>query len=553
MEQLKGKSFKVVLVICFCGLAEAAMHSFSPLDNELPIDEIEAREFLDAGYLDSTLLYRLLPLYRRPLQVPTGEAVELLDLFPELAGSFPVDEKTLDTYQPWDAAAQQRFLADYPVMRRLLPLLNFDYHQTRFNSSTSFFMNRASASGASGNHSARFTVAPQSGFVLRGTVDATDDYARWERRVLAVQPAPWIRMEAGNITRTDDHGLFFGYFPERPITERDETANWLYGSARSWNGAMVELSGKGWWKPEILTPSLTGFLHVRPSETAAGGTMTVTGKKRSILSCGISRLEVDSADAGELYLHSSLSVVHKRMRSDLFCGVSLSGKVLVPFIWKGTMAADGYRTQMSITRLPCGFTAPRSALLQQFSSEFDVPDTLPAPITLARLSVNRESGRHFTTGPRAELWFEGGAINHATAQWLASMEFDRCEGRLLLSADLPGTIGSGAGGSLQGSCSWVPAPVLKVASYHRMSISKRGRNRYRGSVSPVLTLLSCLHIEPTLSLITETGHHPRYLAGVRQQMVLFEQTHTEFYIERQLDAGQTGNQMRVEGRASFYF
>ncbi len=552
MEQLRGKLFKAVLMICFCSLAEAATVMFSPLDNELPIDEIEAREFLDAGYLDSALLYRLLPLYRRPLQVPAGEAVELLDIFPELAGSIPIEEKTLDTYRPWDAAAQQRFLADFPLMQRLLPVLNFEYHPTRFNSSASFFMNR-SASGGAANHSARFTAAPLSGFVLRGTVDATEDYARWERRALAVQPAQWIRMEAGNITKTDDHGLFFGYFPDRPVTERDETANWLYGSARSWNGAMVELSGKGWWKPEIPTPSLTGFVHVRPSETAAGGTVTVTGKKKSVLSCGISRLEVDSANAGELYLHTRLSLAHKRMRSDLFCGVSLSGTVMVPFIWKGTVAADGYRTQMTITRLPRGFAAPRSALLQRFSSEFDVSDTLPAPISLARLSVKRESGRYLTTGPRAELWFERGAIHHGTVQWQAAMKFERCEGRVLLSADFPGTVGSGAGGSLQGRCSWAPTPFLTVASFHRMSISKSGRGRYRGSLSPVVTVVSHLNIEPTISLITETGRFPRYLAGVRQRLVLFDRTHTEFFIERQLDDRQSADKLRVEGRASFFF
>ena len=61
MEQLRKKSFRAALVICFCGLAEAAMVSFSPLDDDVPIDEIDASEFVHAGYLDTTLYNRLLP------------------------------------------------------------------------------------------------------------------------------------------------------------------------------------------------------------------------------------------------------------------------------------------------------------------------------------------------------------------------------------------------------------------------------------------------------------------------------------------------------------
>ena len=197
--------------------------------------------------------------------------------------------------------------------------------------------------------------------------------------------------------------------------------------------------------------------------------------------------------------------------------------------------------------------APRSALLRQFRSEFDAPDTLHSSLTLARMNVTGISGGLLRAAPRCELWFENGSIHHGTCQLQLRVHRRTVEGTVLFSTAIPGTIGTDADGSVQGTVSWTPRSSLTVASYHRYSVTRSGRRRYRGTISPAVTVFSHLRLEPTLSCITDCGASVRWLAGVRQRLVLFERTHTEFYVEREVGGGSPDESVRVEGRASFYF
>ena len=77
------------------------LFAYSLSERELPIDETEAQLLIEDGELDQALWSRLLPLYRRPLEVPSGELSQLAELFPELAGRLPVEQSVLDRYLPW--------------------------------------------------------------------------------------------------------------------------------------------------------------------------------------------------------------------------------------------------------------------------------------------------------------------------------------------------------------------------------------------------------------------------------------------------------------------
>ncbi|MBN1761279.1 MAG: hypothetical protein JW863_23340 [Chitinispirillaceae bacterium] len=540
------------LHLLFAGILGFTAAAFSPLDQELPPDIIEAEAYLAAGLIDSTLWLQLLPFYRRPLQVPAGEAVELLEVFPELAGSIPTDERLLTRYHPWDTAARERLYSDFPVMKRLLPVLRFEYHQTKYGGSASFHMNNP-VDGTPAKHSLRFGLTPAGIVRLRGTVDATSDYARWERRMLSVQPRSWATLQMGNFTMAADKGLFYGYFPDDTTTEDDVVANWKYGSARSWNGARVALSGTTAAFPFRVRPSLEAFFHRRPAESVAGASVSVAAKKMVSVSCGISRLTTDEISDDASYLHATVKVAHRRLKSELYCGITLSEEVLVPFRWYTTITTGALRTGLTVTRLPGGYSAPRSALLRQFSGEIDDSDTLHAPVTLVRMNSTGTSGKVVSADPRCELWFRSGSIDHGTCQMQLALRGRKFNGTMLFSAEIPGTVGRDAGRSIRATTAWTPLPVLTVAMYHRCSVTERRYLRYRGTFVPAVGIFSPVRLEPSFSYIAESGRYPRCLAGIRQQLVLFDRTHTEFLVERDLSTAATAEKMRVEGRASFYF
>ena len=539
----------VMAAVACCSMAAA----FSPLDDDLPIDETGVMGYFEAGIIDSTLLTRLLPLYRRPLQVPAGEAVELLEVFPELSGFLPVEEELLARYRPWDRADQERFFSDYPVLNRLRPVLQFEYRPTRYRSTVSFFMNNPTK-GTSAKHSCRFSVGPVSQVRLHGTVDATADYARWERRVLSVQPVPSARLQLGNFTMTTDRGLLYGYFPDDSLSESGIGNNWLYGSAACWNGAVAAYAPRKKILPGGYAPSLTGFVHRRPTETATGVWAAVAGKGKRGVTCGVSRLITDGNLEGMTYLHTTIQAAHEGLSTDLHCGVSFAGKnTMVPLLWNGTVSTGGYRTRLTVARLPAGFSAPRSALLRQFIRECDTPDTLQSSIVLARIHSTVSADGPVRIGPRCELWFENGAIHHGTLQLHAALHHHSTEGTILFSAFFPGAIGSTADASVQGSFSWIPLPEVTLATFHRYRIGRNGRWRYRGRLYPEMTFFSHVNVAPDISCIIESGRFPRYLAGIRQKLMLFERTQTEFLVEQDLREYASGEHLRIEGRASFYF
>lgn len=549
-QHKKGSAFFIVMATAVCFDTAAA---FSPLDDELPIDATGVMGYYEAGSIDSMQLLRLLPLYRRPLQVPAGEVVELLEVFPELSGYLPVEEAQLARYRPWDRDAQERFFSDYPVLNRLRPVLQFEYRSTGHRSSVSFFMNNP-ANGTPAKHSSRFSVAPVRQVRLRGTVDATSDYARWERRVLSVRPVPSIRMQLGNFTMTTDRGLFYGYFPDDSVAEHAVGDNWLYGSATCWNGVKATVASRNKTLFRGYTPSLSGFFHTRPTETVTGGWAAVAGKAKTGFTCGVSRLITDENPEGITYLNTAIKATREGVSTELHCGVSFTdGKLLVPLLWNGTVSTGGYRTRLTVARLPAGFSAPRSAFLRRFAREFDASDTLKSSIILARIHSNVTADGFVRVNPRCELWFENGNIHHGSFQLHTVLHRRITEGTLLFSVSFPGGIGSTADASVQGSFSWMPLSELAVVTFQRYRIGHNGRWRYRGRLSPEMTFFSRLHIVPAFSCVFESGHFPRYLAGARQKLMLFDRTQTEFLIEQDLREYASGEHLRIEGRATFYF
>ena len=525
--------------------------AFSPVEQELPVDETEAGGYLETGIIDSVLWHALLPLYRRPLQVPAGEAVQLIDLFPELSDVLPSDFRLLDRYRPWDSSSIARFFMDFPVMRNLRPVLQFDYHPSRYSGNVSFYMSSAGSTGQA-VHSSRFAVSPLKSLRMQGTVDFTADFARWERRSFLVKPCGWVSVQAGNFSFRDDPGLLYGRFQDDTISFEDQAGNWLYGAARTWNGLCIDVSGKKIPLFSMFNPALTCFVHARPSESIAGGSLAFVDRKNITVTGGVTAL---TTGGRQVNFHGRVRASNPWLKSELDYGLVPGEKVQIPLMWKTAIRCGSRHAQISLIHLSNGFFFKQSAFLHRFQTEFalDENDTLTSALTLARLAVTDTAANGFSIKPGGELWFENGSIHHGTFRMHSSFRQKVIATALVLTADFPGQVGAGAAGRMEGTFRWSPLSVLALTAYQRCSCSESGYLRYRGRLSPAVIIFSRIHLEPSVSMISESGHGSQWLTGIRQKLVLFDRNCTEFFLEQNLGGKTRRESVRFEGRASFYF
>ena len=526
------------------------LFAYSLSERELPIDETEAQLLIEDGELDQALWSRLLPLYRRPLEVPSGELSQLAELFPELAGRLPVEQSVLDRYLPWGTKEICRFFLDYPILGRFKPLLQFDHHPARRIGAVSFYMNR-SGYDTSSIHAARFLFTPVKRLRFNGTFDFTSDYARWERRSLAFDPVSWLSLRMGNTQLFPDQGLLYGYFPSEESSTSDPATNWLYGGTPGWNGCAVSCSATK--KGLLVKPGIHGFIHQRTSERIVGCNITAMGKNHVSGSIGASRLSISNGDPASVYFHGSIMVRLSDFESELFYGINPQAFTGIPFSWRTEFHHENRTLELSLIRLPELFNAPRSALLRRFEQEMDLDDTLHSGVSLIQISSERKSVHPIRIVPEVELWFDEFNIDHGTLSLRSEAGWERLNTALFLSREFGINSNRRWRNIITGKLEWIVFALFSIATRHRYSFSDAGKYSYRGTIAPVLVLFSSIRLEPSVTFQIKESGTTSLLAGCRQKMTLFDRTFTEFIFERDFTIPSLGNGLRVEGRASFFF
>ncbi|MBN1309227.1 MAG: hypothetical protein JXA18_14985 [Chitinispirillaceae bacterium] len=526
------------------------LSAFTPAEQELPLDETEAELFLEEGILDSAVWQVVLPFYRRPLEVPSGELAQLEEAFPELSGLLPMEQSELDRYLPWGDREIGRFFKDYPILAGFKPILQFDHHPARRNGAVSFYMNR-SGYDTSANHSARLLITPvrQAGF--NGTVDFTSNYARWERRSFLFKPVSWMSLHLGNALLFPDQGMWYGHFPADTSSRTDPKANWLYGETPTWNGLALRCSGTK--KRNGFTPGLSSFFHERTSERIVGCEVAGTVKKTISVSLGTSRLSSDTMDAASLYFHGSVHLRSSLLNSEFYCGMEHGRPSRIPFSWSTVYHRDKRFVELRMIRLPARFSAPRSALLRRFVNEMEFDDTIPAAVSLVRITTGQRTGCPVRVRPQAELWFNGTDIDHGTFYLQGDCSGKSLKSTLLLSQEFGSDDGSARWSIIQGRLEWKVIPQLCMATRHRCSFTGSGKVNYRGSIAPAILFFSFNRIEPSITFTAKGKGAPSILAGCRQKATLFERTYTEFIFQRTIVPSSSRSGFRVEGKASFFY
>ncbi|MBN1576260.1 MAG: hypothetical protein JW913_06910 [Chitinispirillaceae bacterium] len=538
----------MAVLLAFCSINLSA---FTPAERELPLDETEAALLLEEGILDSAIWQVLLPFYRRPLEVPSGELLQLGEAFPDLAGLLPVEQLELDRYLPWGTREITRFFQDYPILTRFKPILQFDHHPAQRTGAVSFYMNR-SGNDTSARHSARFLVTPihQAGF--NGTIDFTSDYARWERRSLLFKPATWMSLQLGNALLFPEQGLLYGYFPADTFSRTDLKSNWLYGGTPTWNGCALTCSGAK--KGNRFTPELSCFFHERTSERIIGCNVAGTVKKTMSVSLGTSRLSSDGTNAALLYFHGLVKLRTSLFNSEFHCGMEKNHPSRIPFSWRTVVNNDKRTIELQMISLPSRFSAPRSGLLHRFANEMEFDDTLRGAVSLVRITAGQRTDRAVKVRPQVELWFNGTDIDHGVFFLRGDGGWRRLKSTLLLSQEFGVDNGDARRSIIQGRMEWgVIPPLLIITTRHRCSFTDSGKWNYNGTVAPAIVFFSSNRIEPSITFMAKENGGPSLLIGCRQRTILFDRTYTEFIFQRNIVPPSSRSGLRVEGRASFFY
>lgn len=215
-------------------------HTYSGEGYLVPEDEVEAREMLERGELDSTFWYLIEPLYSDPISVPAGE-LEILatvfDLIPQDKQLW--NKKNLSHYEPWDKREQERFFNDYPLVRFVKPLLTFDkkipngsQHLTlSAQSRRSMFRKNVITTLTVGASAKRVS--------LEGTLSMDEYKARWYERSICFDMGKVGYGQIGGFDPLLNRTLFYGVFDNNDSIKAQE--NWLYPLKKGWNGGRYAL------------------------------------------------------------------------------------------------------------------------------------------------------------------------------------------------------------------------------------------------------------------------------------------------------------------------
>ncbi|MDR2591585.1 MAG: hypothetical protein LBC59_02110 [Chitinispirillales bacterium] len=252
---------------------------------QLPADEDDLPELLEARIIDTVQYEQLVAFYALPLSVPRGELAYLALLFPDIADKIPASFEELSSYKPFDNKQIRRFFNDYPELEGFEPILRFDDAAALAESGGEVVagINRSSASALRG-HRLRFR---RKGGVLsaEGGLALSDSSALWQSRRLGLS-YKGVNAHIGNFRQPMPGELVMGRFaPLSSLMELtddktgDMAANWLYGGGGAWNGISVDVK-------EICGVRMMGasaFCHLRPAEAGWGvGTDINVGKRARV-------------------------------------------------------------------------------------------------------------------------------------------------------------------------------------------------------------------------------------------------------------------------------
>ena len=549
------------LCLLFSGTAPA----FDEIDiQELPRDEKEAQDLLGDGVLDSALWRKVEPFYTTPLCVPRGELRILQDLFFSLPDGLPSTAAALSKYLPWDDAAQERLFTEYPELLPFKPILSFEDNGAGVaTGKMAFCFSRPGGSDTVRQYAVFSAGRERAALQAEGRVDFTNEYGRWFRRTVTLVPHPGYRLTLGNFGNDFRERLFYGYFPAMSASDgASDTSlagNWLYGTSRSWNGVLFSAGNGTDWSCGTMPITGKAFVHDGPGERMAYGESTVGIAKQVSFWSGVSHLQsVDSSKrwSENSYFHCGFAVIPAgNCRCELQSGVDLRRPALVPFDVTWSQHDDNSRLRASLTGLPNGFYAPRSALCHYVTSKTGMDDTVDGYATAVDVQFTHLQNTSLTWTPRISAIFAGDALRYLSTEigasgCIAFVKTYRAQYRWSPLFQACGQTIFRRQGLLE--CSVPLGRTVCFVVANRYNDVSDGYRRYSVTITPQLAFGRVIRLAPLLVLAASSTRSLEKTIGVQQTARFSEKTCTEIKIEKQFPESNGGT-VSAQGRMSFLF
>jgi hypothetical protein len=544
---LTASSLKRLLI--FMVMLAVRVFSFDPFTNNIPADENEAALLLEAHEIDSIAWLFLEPFYQHPLQVPSGELSLLLEIFPELEDQLPADREELNRYLPWDDDAIERFLEDFPIVNRFKPIVQFTYREKKNANAVAFHLHHTGYDSAAVN-SMHYDLGYGRTIRAGGSIEFSNTNVRMNRRNIVVSPFPQCKISLGNQQLFSDKGLLYGYFPAEEGCPDDTKHHWLYSTSPAWNGVGVNVSPSN--KNGEVTPTLGFFWHHRPAESVSGASIVVNTTTFFSGTLGITNFRLNDDTFRKYYVHGSLRFMTDCLSSEIIGAFNVAHEVKVPFIWENRLHNDTYVTYLTVMHFPYDFSAPRSELLRRFRHEMEIEDTPSCAMTFLRVNYKERKMKAGSLYPQVDIWFYGKNVHHGKLILKAEKKCNHIEVELEYSQKF-GTGKRLNAFGFEGEARWKIMPPFSIITAQSFDYSDDTGVRYRGTIQPSVTFLSMSMMEPFVKIIARNRSLNSLYIGYRHKVMLFERTHTEFYIEKSMWNYYGGRFFRLEGNASFLF
>jgi hypothetical protein len=510
----------------------------------LPRDMHEAEIMLREGSLDSLEWDLLQPYYVAPINVPQGELALLCDLFDMRLGNLPVSQEQLSVYQPWDAAARDRFFADYPELVKYEPILSFSRTGVRHAATAGMAVsadNRLRTTASS-----RFSVQPAAGVLMNGSIGHGDTADLWVKRSLSVSVPNILSIAAGNFAMAEDNGLFYGYFPSGsgPVTT---FSNWKYAGSRAWNGLCVRSDR---WN----AARISAFYHERFTEQALGVFCDAGPSEALQVTTGVSRIAHGASDsmrpANDIYFHCGLSGSASGFDYSVNGGSAKSNPLAVPVTAQCGRKSGSASFSVLVARIPGGVALSRSKIAFDCRNELDMSDSAAwGDLTLADCRTSLALSRAFATSlsmsyiasqNREALAAGAGASGKGWVDYRVSYAYH------MSTAAQQET--HKASFSIERSLSRFVRPGILCDCY----LTSAGFGSVRGRLPVAVSWPGVLLVTPYAEVYANTSQARSYTAGLKEELHISDRTWCNCDASTSLD--QTNAQeWNINARAYFCF
>lgn len=513
----------------------------------IPQNEWVGIRLVADGKLDAEFFELIKPFYSQPIDVPQGELKILLELLPQLSFNIPLAKDLLKKYDPWDQAAIARFFQDYPALEQFEPILRFDIKTVDFRVKAAFTI-RNNNTSQEFSHGANLSVDVSESFKIDTRIVFNNDYARLNRRAINYVPSDKCSFQIGNFGTFFDKGLFYGYFHPTDASNDSRANNWLFGSARTWNGAKVQIAEP---EKEILSLfSATAFFHKRKTEASGGAILNIKVSDEIIVNSGISLLSLYGYEENSYYAHCGIKLKLSTLSMEIQSGSDIDNPGSIPFLIESRYKLNRNRLNFTFAFLPKGFNAPCSYMVHKLKGN---KEEITEIVSMLSVQSVHYLQRWLSITPAINVEFTGQKTERVCFRVSTTNSLPRFKQKFTYSL-IPGCgLNDTSGNSFRNTLKIYLSKKIVIGN--ELDLQCQGHYNYsiNGLLNAKLDLFPAITLQPSFSFSHTKGESCSFVYGFEQVLKLQDKNYSQLKVEQSINPRKKGELLSVEAKTSFLF